>query len=60
MASKIKTRKRYLNPFNKSELRYWARNWNITFNQMKDLLGVTGSSRIDKLQDHLRQVGLMN
>ena len=55
-----KQKKLYINPYKKTELRYWSRKWNITMNQMKDLLGVTGSSRVDVLRDYLEKVKLLN
>lgn len=55
-----KQNKLYINPYKKTELRYWSHKWNITMNQMKDLLGVTGSSRVDILRDYLEKVKLLN
>jgi len=50
---------KYINPFNRKELSFWARQWNLKVSQIKDLLGVTGSSRVDVLENHLRQSGLL-
>jgi predicted XRE-type DNA-binding protein len=50
---------RYINPSDRKELSFWARQWNLKVSQIKDLLGVTGSSRVDVLENHLRQSGLL-
>lgn len=48
-----------INPYRTDELRFWARKWNITVSQVKDLVGVTGSSRVDYLQAYLQRTGLL-
>ena len=49
----------YINPYRKTELKFWACKWNITLQQVKDLLGVTGSTRVDILQNYLHRAGLL-
>jgi hypothetical protein len=49
----------HINPYRKNELKSWACKWNITLQQVKDLLGVTGSTRVDILQNYLHRAGLL-
>lgn len=49
----------YINPYKKTDLKLWAGKWNITLSQIKDLLGVTGSTHIEVLQNHLKHTGLI-
>ncbi len=53
------SRSNSINPFSKKEVSFWARHWNLKISQLKDLLGVTGSSRVDTLESYLRQTGLL-
>jgi hypothetical protein len=54
-----KQKTKHINPFSRKDLAYWAQRWNLRVSQMKDLLGVTGSARIDVLENHLRKTGLL-
>lgn len=39
--------------------KFWANYWRISLKQVKDLLGVTGSYRIEVLQNYLKNAGLL-
>lgn len=49
----------YINPSSKKELSFWANQWNLKVSQLRDLLGVTGSLRVEILENHLRKTGLL-
>ncbi|MEO5570430.1 MAG: hypothetical protein ABIT08_17665 [Bacteroidia bacterium] len=59
MTRKKNQHSEYINPYRKTDLKFWALKWNITMHQVKDLLGVTGSSRVDILQNYLQRAGLL-
>ena len=59
MTQKKNQNTEYINPYRKAELKFWACKWNITLQQVKDLLGVTGSTRVDILQNYLHHAGLL-
>ncbi|MBS1764535.1 MAG: hypothetical protein JSS90_06175 [Bacteroidetes bacterium] len=53
-------KKKTINPFSKKDLIRLAKKWKLKVSQIKDLLGVTGSSQIEVLENHLRKTGLWN
>ncbi|MCE7955976.1 MAG: hypothetical protein DYH00_09975 [Bacteroidetes bacterium CHB6] len=54
------SKKKTINPFSKKDLMWLAKEWKLKVSQIKDLLGVTGSSQIEVLENHLRKTGLWN
>lgn len=54
------SKKKTINPFNKKDLLWLAKEWKLKVSQIKDLLGVTGSSQLEVLENHLRKTGLWN
>ncbi len=54
------SKKKTINPFSKKDLLWLAKEWKLKVSQIKDLLGVTGSSQIEVLENHLRKTGLWN
>ncbi len=58
--SKIRfTNPGYINPYKKKELKYWSEKWHIKIDQLKSVLGVTGSSRIEFIKQYLNRVKLI-
>ncbi len=55
---KQSVKKKTINPFNKKELKALSKTWKLKLSQLKDLMGVTGSARLDVLENHLRKTGL--
>ncbi len=53
-AKKIKTE--YINPFKSKEIKYWADQWNINMQILKEAMGVTGSSRVTTLKNFLQKL----
>ncbi|KXK47057.1 MAG: hypothetical protein BWX95_01349 [Bacteroidetes bacterium ADurb.Bin141] len=54
------SKKKTINPFSKKDLMWLAKEWKLKVSEIKDLLGVTGSSQIEVLENHLRKTGLWN
>lgn len=54
------SKKKTINPFSKKDLKWLAKEWKLKVSQIKDLLGVTGSSQLEVLENHLRKTGLWN
>ncbi len=54
------SKKKTINPFSKKDLLWLAKEWKLKVSQIKDLLGVTGSSQLEVLENHLRKTGLWN
>lgn len=51
-------KKKTINPFSKKDLLWLAKKWELNVCEVKDLMGVTGSSQLDVLENHLRKTGL--
>jgi len=54
------SKKKTINPNSKKDLMWLAKEWKLKVSEIKDLLGVTGSSQIEVLENHLRKTGLWN
>lgn len=46
----------FINPFKSKEIKYWADQWNINMQILKEAMGVTGSSRVTTLKNFLQKL----
>ena len=49
--------KKYLDPFEGNEIRYWTRKWGITADQLHAAIMDTGSSEVSELEASLKSKG---
>lgn len=46
----------YINPFNKKEIKYWADQWKVQMQIIKQAMGVTGSARVVTIRELLSRL----